>query len=151
MLKASTILLCAGILVLATGVFAANRAPVILETLDADNTIVSDGQSAISGTDVVANNKINIKDSQIVLTSRDRKQLIQAIADSLLTKGHDLQTSTNTQPLFHVDRDIYLYQTSNSTVRLGWRYPMSTWKIYRQYIFPGACEVARVVDDYYYC
>lgn len=58
---------------------------------------------------------------------------------------------------FPVSRSAFLYyvpdpsDTSKNIVRLGWRYSLADWKLYRALIAPAACEVKRTIGDYYYC
>ncbi|GLE02275.1 hypothetical protein PINS_up011113 [Pythium insidiosum] len=98
-------------------------------------------------------NKITIKDSQIVLTWGDRQRLIQAIADSLVRnqstalriRGADGDTSA---PLLPLDRDAFLYLKDDGAVRLGWRFPLATWPLYRDLL---SCGVGRQLGSYFYC
>ncbi|DBA02608.1 hypothetical protein Poli38472_014494 [Pythium oligandrum] len=114
---------------------------------------VNASESPVMKSSIVANNKVTIQDSQIVLSSRDRKQLIQNLATAMASgaAAAGLLGAKDDQALLPVNRDAFLYLKDDGVVRIGWRYPLTTWSIYKDYVFPGACEVKRVVGDYFYC
>lgn len=62
-----------------------------------------------------------------------------------------------TATLFPVSHDAFLYYTpdprdaTKSILRLGWRYALADWKLYRALIPATACEVKRTIGSYYYC
>ncbi|KAJ0401101.1 hypothetical protein P43SY_005706 [Pythium insidiosum] len=99
-------------------------------------------------------NKVTIKDSQVVLTRGDRQRLIQAIADAfvrnqsaaLRIRGAD--DGDASPPLLPLDRDAFLYIKDDGAVRLGWRFPLATWPLYKDLL---RCDVGRQLGDYVYC
>lgn len=147
------------------------RAKPMLTSSDAD----------VNAGTIMADNNIRISDSKIVLAAQDKQALLKAIADAVLAQQVGLTTASDDDAggddskikttamknkavrgalitvTFPVSRGAFLYyvpdprDASQNIVRLGWRYALADWKLYRALIAPNACEVKRTIGDYYYC
>ncbi|DAZ97235.1 TPA: hypothetical protein N0F65_010397 [Lagenidium giganteum] len=100
--------------------------------------------------------RIKISDSQIVLSPQDKNQLIQSIADALVTGSIALRARKaddsleQPEPAIPIFRDAFLY-SRGGVFRIGWRYPLAYWTLYGDIVHPGKCGYGVAAGKYFYC
>lgn len=148
------------------------RAKPMLTSSDADvnaGTIMADNNIHISDSKIV----LAAQDKQALLKAIADAVLAQQVGlttasddddagddDSMIKTAAMKNKAVRGTPItvtFPVSRSAFLYyvpdprNASKNIVRLGWRYALADWKLYRALIAPNACEVKRTIGDYYYC